>query len=171
MDAGSLLQQQASWAHAWLDGTLGDITSEQVHWLSPNGSNVGAQYAHIVSSEDFLINVVAKGGAPLAATAWAGKTGLSEPMPRGAFDEWAQRVRIDIPALREYGNAVFANTEEYIASLSSEELDRPLDLTDWGLGKISLGIFIGGLVLGNTYCHCGEMSCIKGLQGLKGYPR
>ncbi len=170
MDAVSLLQQQSFGTHQWLENTVGEVTPEQVHWATPNGLHLGAHYAHIVGGEDMLINVVAKGGAPMAATAWAGKTGLSEPMPQGAYDAWARTVQIDMPALRAYGQAVFANTADYIKSLTPEDLDRKIDLTAFGLGEVSLGFFISGIVLANANWHCGEISCIKGLQGLKGYP-
>jgi hypothetical protein len=54
--------------------------------------------------------------------------------------------------------------------LTPDDLDREIDLTASGLGKVSLGFLIGGITLGNTNTRCGEISCIKGLQGLKGYP-
>jgi len=170
MDAVTLLMQQAHGNHQWLEGTVGDLTSEQAQWAPQGSVSAGAHYAHIVNSEDMLINAVAKGGAPMSATSWEGKTGLSEPIPRGAFDEWSRTVTIDMPALRAYGQAVQANTEAYIASLTPEDLDREIDLTGIGLGKVSLGFFIGGITLANTNWHCGEISCIKGQQGLKGYP-
>ena len=170
MDAVTLLKQQAHGTHQWLAGTLGDISSEQAQWAPEGALSVGAHYAHIVNGEDALINAVARGGAPMAATDWAGKTGLSEPMPQGSFSDWSRTVTIDLPALRAYGQAVFANTEAYIASLTPDDLDREIDLTAFGLGKVSLGFFISGITLGNTNWHCGEISCIKGLQGLKGYP-
>jgi len=170
MDGVTLLQQQAKWTHDWLESTVGDVTSEQAHWAPSNGVNLGAHYAHIVFSEDALINHMAKGEAPMAATSWAGKTGLSEPMPQGAWDGWARSVRIDMPALRAYGQAVFANTDAYIASLTPEDLDRQIDLTSWGLGMVPLGTFISSITLANDNWHCGEISMLKGLQGLKGYP-
>jgi hypothetical protein len=170
MDAVTLLVQQAKSAHEWLEGTVGDVTPEQVHWAPENGVNLGAQYAHIVLGEDFLINHMVKGDAPMASTSWAGKTGLSEPMPQGPWSDWGKSVKIDMPALRAYGQAVFANTESYIASLTPEELDREIDLTSWGMGKVPLGVFISTIPIANTNCHCGEISLLKGLQGLKGYP-
>lgn len=170
MDAVSLLQQTAKSTHEWLDMTVGDVTSEQAQWAPPNGANIGAHYAHIATSEDAMINAIVRGESLMAATSWAGKTGLSEPMPQGAFDEWSRNVRIDMPALRSYSQAVFANTEAYIASLTPEDLDRPIDLTSWGVGIVPLGIFISSFAIANTNCHCGEISFIKGLQGLKGYP-
>lgn len=75
-----------------------------------------------------------------------------------------------MPALRAYGQAVFVDTESYIASLSPEDLDREIDVTHWGMGKVPLGAFIGAITLVNTNRHCGEISLLKGLQGLKGYP-
>lgn len=171
MEAISLLQHQARAAHDWLEETLGDVTSEQVHWAPEGGPPLGAHYAHLITAEDFIINVLAKAGAPMLATSWEGKTGLSElpPGPTG-WGAWGRSVRVDLPALRAYGRAVYANTENYIASLTSDDLDRQLDLTDLGIGKIPLGFFISGTMLANTNWHCGEISCIKGLQGLKGYP-
>ncbi|MDQ6833795.1 MAG: hypothetical protein M3008_10370, partial [Chloroflexota bacterium] len=94
----------------------------------------------------------------------------NEPMPQGPFDEWSRTTQFDVPALRAFGKAVFANTESYIASLTPEDLDREIDLTSWGMGKVPLGVFIGGITLANTNWHCGEISLIKGLQGMKGYP-
>jgi DinB superfamily len=170
MDAVFLLQHLAKSAHQWLEQTVGDVTPEQVHWAPENGVNLGAHYAHIVVGEDVLINGIARGGAEMAGASLEGKTGLSEPMPQGAFDEWAKRVQIDMPALRAYGAAVFANTEAYIASLTPEDLDREIDLASWGMDKVPLGVFIGAFAIANTNWHCGEISTLKGLQGLKGYP-
>jgi hypothetical protein len=170
MDAVTLLTQQARGTHQWLEGTMGDINSAQAQWAPEGAVSAGAHYAHIVNGEDALINAVAKGGAPMAATDWAGKTGLSEPIPQGPFSDWSRTVTVDLPALRTYGQAVFANTEAYIASLTPDDLDREIDLSALGIGKMSLGYFISGIVLGNANWHCGEISLLKGLQGLKGYP-
>ena len=85
-----------------------------------------------------------KGGVPLWDSSWKGNMGLSEPRPpRGQpWEDWARRVRIDMPKLREYAKAVFAAL---------------------------VGFFLGVMC---THCanHTGEISTLKGLQGLKGYP-
>ena len=36
-----------------------------------------------------------------------------------------RRVRIDVPALRAYARAVYANTDAYLAALTAEDLDQP----------------------------------------------
>jgi hypothetical protein len=172
MDAVYLLQQEVTAAHDWLESTLGDVTPEQVHWRPEGGlPPLGAHYAHIITVEDFLINGVIKGGAPLLATTWEGKTGLSE-LPPGpvAWDEWGRTVRIDLPALRAYGRAVFASTDDYLATLTPVDLDRELDLTSLNAGTPLLGVFLGTIVISNVNWHSGEISLLKGLQGMRGYP-
>ena len=170
MDAISLLRQQVQSAHEIVEGTVADLTSEQAHW-TPAGKALaaGPLFVHLASGEDLFLNMMT-GRQPLAMGAYAGKTGASEPHPMGGYDEWAQRVKVDLPQLRGYVQAVFQNTEEYVASLKPEDLDNELDLTNAGLGKMSLGAFITMTAVIHTSNHIGEISCLKGLQGAKGYP-
>ena len=171
MDAVSLLSQQVRTAHEVVEGTVADLTAEQAHW-NPAGKAIaaGPLYVHVSAAEDLFLNMVV-GRQPLAMGAYAGKTGVSEPHPMGGgYEEWAQRVKVDLPQLREYVQAVFKNTEDYVAGLTPEELDRELDLTNAGLGKMSLGAFITVTSVIHPSNHIGEISCLKGLQGAKGYP-
>lgn len=176
--AVSLLRAQYQNAHEVLEGTMQDVTSGQAHWSPPGIANpLGATYAHIVVSEDGVINGVLKGSAPLCATSWAGKVGLSEmpPMPGPgeeglpSWHEWARQVKVDQAALQEYARAVYAATDEYLASLTDEDLNRVLDLSGIGLGQQTLGWMLS-LMLANVNWHTGEISCLKGLQGVRGYP-
>jgi len=171
VDVISLLSQQVRSAHEIVEGTVADLTAEQAQW-DPAGKAIaaGPLYVHVSAAEDLFLNMVV-GRQPLAMGAYAGKTGISEPYPvQGGYDEWAKRVEIDLPQLREYVQAVFKNTEEYVAGLTPEELDRELDLTSAGLGKMSLGAFITITSVIHPSNHIGEISCLKGLQGAKGYP-
>ena len=171
MDAVSLLSQQIRSAHEIVEGTVADLTADQAQW-KPAGKAIaaGPMYFHIAGGEDLFLNMMT-GRQPLAMGAFAGKTGASEPHPMGGgYDEWAQRVKIDLPQLREYVQAVFKSTEDYVAGLTPEELDRELDLTNAGLGKMSLGAFITVTSVIHPSNHIGEISCLKGLQGAKGYP-
>jgi len=102
-------------------------------------------------------------------TAWAGRTGASEPAPMAPpWNEWANRVQVDLAAAREYAQTVYTDTDTYLAGLSADELDRGLDLSGLGLGQQTVGSLMG-LLLWNAGAHCGEASTIKGLHGLKGY--
>lgn len=176
----ALLQEQVQGAHRLLESTMDGVTADQAHWVPPGLAHpIGANYAHVVLGEDGAVNGMLKGGAPLFATTWAGKTGVSElpPGPDPAapgfpdWSQWARRVRIDLTALRRYAQAVYAASDDYLASLTDEALDRSVDLPALGLGRYTVRRLLNGGVLGNAQTHCGEISCLKGLQGAKGYPR
>ena len=144
MDAITLLREQLTEAHALLEAVMQDVTPEAAHWIPPGRANpVGATYAHVVLFEDRTINGILLHRRPLYETTWSGKTGISDlmPSPEGWDDyaAWTRRTRVDLPALKEYAQAVYANTDEYLASLSPEDLDRQLDLSGVGGGQVSLG--------------------------------
>ena len=172
MNPISLLREQLQSAHWLLEETMKDVTPEQAHWSPPSIANpLGATYAHLVMGEDFIINGMLKGSAPLAATSWAGKVGVSEPPPQDmAWDQWARRVRIDLAALQQYAQAVYAGSDQYLASLTDDALSRPIDLSAFGLGQQTLAWVLNNGVIGHARDHCGEVSCLKGLQGARGYP-
>ena len=109
------------------------------------------------------------GQQPLAMGPYAGKTDASESHPMGNYGEWAQRVQIDLSPALDYMRAVFRSTEENIDTLKSEDLDREIDLTGSGVGKMSLGGFISMIAVIHPSNHIGEISCMKGQQGAKGY--
>jgi len=169
--AVALLRQQFKTGHQFLEGTMEGVTSEMSHWSPPGMAQpLGANYAHILISEDFLINGLLKGAAPLLASTWAGKVGVSELPPQAPpWNEWAGRVQIDFETLRGYAQAVYEATDNYLASLSDEDLDRSLDLSAVGFGQQALGWFLGVLIF-NVHTHTGEIACLKGLQGAQGYP-
>ena len=170
-NAVSLLRQQFKMGHEFLEGTLQGADAQHAHWTPPGKAQpLGAQYAHVVLSEDGLINGLLKGAAPLLASTWAEKVGVSELPPQAPpWNEWAGRVQVDLDALRSYAQAVYENTDSYLASLSDEDLNQPLDLSAAGLGQQTFGSFLSILVF-NIHTHTGEIACLKGLQGLQGYP-
>jgi len=81
--ATTLLREQFKQGHEFLEGTMQDVTSEMAHWLPPGkAQTLGANYAHVLISEDFLVNGLLKGAAPLLASTQAGKVGVSELPPQ-----------------------------------------------------------------------------------------
>jgi len=170
MHATVLLREQIQQAHAFLEATMEGVTPEQAHWTPPGVANsLAATYVHAIVSEDLAINMVLKGDAPLYATAWAEKTGISEIQPLTTA-EWAHRVRIDLPTTYSYAQAVHSATDAYLATLTDEDLARMLDLTSFGLGQMTIGTLLNRMVLGHIDNMTGEISALKGLQGVKGYP-
>ena len=173
MDSISMLRQQFQNAHGLLEGTMQGVTPEHAQWSPPGTANpLGSTYAHIVLGEDRILNGMARGAQPLLETSWAGKLGLSEPPPPRGGDvaEWSRRVKVDLPALQKYAQAVYANTDQYLASLKPEDLERQVDLSAFGMGQQPLALLVGSLLLSHINNHCGEIACLKGLQGGKGYP-
>jgi hypothetical protein len=170
MDAIQLLSEQVKQTHEVVSGTVADLTPEQASW-SPGGTanNIGAELLHLIAAEDMFLNMMV-GRQPLGMGEFAGKTGASEPHPPGAYGDWAKRVKADIPQVQEYMKAVFKNTEDYVASLKPDDLNREIDLAAAGLGKMSLGAFITLTSVVHPSNHIGEISCMKGQQGAKGYP-
>lgn len=174
----SLLREQLQGAHQFLEGVLEGVTADQTNWSPPGLANpLGATYAHIVITEDGIINGSIRGAAPLFASAWAGKTGFDTPPPSPNPEQpgipdwsgWARQVQVELPALREYAQAVYAASEAHLAALSDADLNRSIDLSALGLGERTVGQLLN-TILANTHWHTGEISCLKGLQGLKGYP-
>ena len=166
-------------AHQTLEGIIMGVTQELAHWHPPGIANpLGATYAHVILSEDATINGMFKGQSPLFAGSWAGKTGVSElppmlnPQKPGFPDwaEWGRRVRVDMEKLREYAKAVYAASEAYLLSLGDGDLNRPIDLSVLGIGQSTLRYVLINGILGNALTHGGEISCLKGLQSVRGYP-
>lgn len=173
MNAIELYRNLIHSAHEFLEGTMADVAPAQFTWDPPGKAfSIAANYAHVLTSEDLGIQALLKGGQPLAVTTWAGKMGTSEvpPMgPGGDLKAWSRRATLDLVALRRYGEAVYAATDEYLGSLAPEALGRPLDLSQYGFGQ-QTALFILRALLANASLHTGEISCLKGLQGVKGYP-
>ena len=175
----TFFREELKGAHQLLEGTMEGVTADQAHWAPPGiAIPIGATYAHIVLSEDGAINGMLKGAAPFFASSWAGKTGASElqppPNPKvPGFPDWSgwgRRVKVDLAQFRPYAKAVYSATDEFLASLSDEDMKRPLSLAGLGLGESTWGFVLVNGVLGNVLTHSGEISCLKGLQGKRGYP-
>ena len=170
MDAPSILRQQFKECNDWLETSMKGVTPEQAHWKPAGTANpLGATYAHALMTQDYVANLAIKGGAPLATTTWANKLGISEPPPKDeitAWAQWARLVQVDLEALKAYGQAVAVSVDQMLMSLTDTELSRSVE-TPFGTSTVQF--LISGAIIGHTHNHTGEISCLKGLQGVKGY--
>jgi hypothetical protein len=171
----SLLKDQMQEAHNLLEATMKDIDFNKLNWIPPGTANpLGATYAHAIVAEDRIVNGLLNGKTPLSASDWAGKTGESEPMPRfdtnewSRYYDWTRKVRINLNQMRHYAQAVYKNTEDYLSSLSEEELDKKIKIE--GMGEKPLSWILTEMLIAHTDNITGEISAVKGMQGLKGYP-
>jgi hypothetical protein len=163
-------RQQYRLAHQWLESTIDGMTGEQVNFC-PEGTALppGAQYCHHVQGLDGIFNGMLGGKAPLMTGEFAGRFGTSDPAPSGDWAAWARSAEVDLDAARAYASAVYEATDAHLAGLSDSDLDGKVDLSMWGMGEQPLSYLLDVMLL-DTALHTGEISAIKGMQGLKGYP-
>lgn len=166
--ATGILGAQLKGAHELFAATLSGLTPAQAHH-DAGGLTVPivAHFGHVIVFEDMIVNGLLKGGAPLMAGTPTGFSALPPQQP--PWDAWGRAVKVDMDKAMGYAMAVGASSEAYVASLSDADLGKPLDLSMIGVGMQTVGFMIGALVL-NLHVHTGEISCLKGLQKLKGYP-
>jgi hypothetical protein len=154
----------------WLEGTMEGVTEDVATYSPPGGrvSPIAGQIAHTVTGLDFFILNMVGGRPPLLTTEFADKGVISEPPPQaGDWVEWGNRVKVDGAAMHDYAVAVYAAIDEMLAGLEDSDLEREMDFGDFG--KHTMGWAFSIMLLDN-YSHTGEIACLKGLQGLKGYP-
>jgi hypothetical protein len=172
VDSIEFLREQLGQAREFLAGTLAEVDDEGLHAAMPGASNpIGATWAHVVTGEDGFVNGLVRGSAPLFASSWAGRTGMSEPPPEGDWSGWARRLRIDRESLRRYSAAVAYGTDAYLGTLAPADLDRVIDLSGFGFGERTLGWVLGAGVLGHVLSHWGEICALNGVRGGRGFPR
>lgn len=158
--------------HGWLDGTVGAMTPEQLAWQPPaRVVPAAAHYAHALFAEDAVLRLFVQGQPPILMGDYTADAGISEPPPTGQWDEWARTVQIDLAKTQPYAQAVYASTDAYLASLTAPDTENAYDFSalGWGDEPLKLGHVLHQLVA-NVAAHTGEISAIKGLQGLQGYP-
>jgi hypothetical protein len=171
MNGVQVLKSGFEGAHMWYQATVGDVTAEQANHVPPGVAHpIGELMAHILHSEDGMINMVIQGQQMIwERDGWGEKLGI--PLMLEQDNAAARAVKCDPAQLQDYAQAVFANTAAFLDGLTPEDLDtRELDMTAEGMGMMKLGNFLAQMLLGNTYAHTGEISALKGMMGEKGYP-
>lgn len=175
MNPGSMLRDALADAHGSLEQTVRDLDQAALDWVPPGTANpIGATFAHVVVSEDMVANAIFAQREPLLRTTFAGRTGLSEPMPMpgpdwAGYAAWARRVRVDPVQLLEYAHATWQSSEAFVGGLAPEDVERELDLTFLGRGKTPLGLAVVRMLCLHVAEITGEIACLKGLQGRGGY--
>lgn len=174
MDSIALLREQIKGAHEIMEGTMADVTQAQMDWAPPGLANpLGATYGHYLFTEDWVIQTLMKGSASLLETIWANRHGMSEPHPAtdwSKYPAWTRAVHVDLPSVRAYGKAVYEATDAYLATLKPEDLTQTRDLSAMGMGPTTVSWIISTFLLAHANNMAGEISCLKGIQGARGYP-
>ncbi len=174
LSAQSVLKAALEMAHEQvLEGTMKGVSQELANRPAPGNANpIGSSYAHVALSEDIIVNGMLQGKPPLFAGSWAGRTGVDKPMPwpgmvEGDLGEWYHSAKVDLPAVRQYAQAVFASTRDFIESASDETLAREIEVFSM---RMTVATAFEAFVIGHCNSLGGEISAIKGVFGMKGYP-
>jgi hypothetical protein len=159
---------EARTSYDWLESIVSDVTAEQAAWVPPGRANtIAATYAHIVYNADEDLNYWLFKRPKLIETSWKGRAGISAPAG-GGFD-WETFAEIDWPALREYGRVIADFVTSTIDAMTEADLEIVTDLSTPDI-PVWHGIDIVRLTVGHHIrMHGGEIACLKGLRGSKGY--
>ena len=124
--------------------------------------------SHVLWAEDMVVNQTLQGKASLwQQMGMESRTGLK--MNAYQTSETARSMDVDPVAMLEYAKALAAGTEGYVAKLSDADLERKLSFGP-SLGDQTVGWALINLVAAHYNNIAGEISALKGVQGLKGYP-
>jgi hypothetical protein len=172
MNSVEMLQYSFDNSVGILGQVTADLTQEQADWLPPGIANpVGATYWHTASSVDFIVHVWCRGQQPLSETdGWRDRAlshAVPEPDHGGDWQTYMRAIRVDLPVLHEYSRTVGAAVEDWLASLTDEDLEHTLETP---VGELSLAQVLATFVVWHIDAHCGEIAALKGCQGAKGYP-
>jgi hypothetical protein len=171
MDFKAYVQSQLQFTHGTMEQVVADL-GEGLNDKPASGTigSPAAIYAHAVMAEDFIVNGMIMGGAPLFVSGgWAQKTGVpaSATGPRQT-PEWAASVNMNLAPFREYAAAVYANTSKVVAEMSESKAAEVID-TPFGSKQPRLE-FLANLGVTHAWGHMGEIAALKGVKGLKGLP-
>jgi hypothetical protein len=147
-----------------LFNTIADgMTPEQYNWKPGGTANpVAKTHVHAMTSVDFFITGTLA-GAEMRWKTFAPQQGL----PANPMEIWGYSGEVSLDALKEYGQAVQTSALDYVASLKDADLDREVETAFFGKQTAAFMIGLTGIhVMG----HGGDISAVKGLQGLKGLP-
>lgn len=143
---------------------IADGMTDQQYNMKPEGTanSIAKSHVHAMTAVDFFINGTLKGGQ-MGWPAFARANGL----PGNPTEIWGHTGAIPLAAMKEYSANVQKSVLEYIGSLSDADLDRELDTPFFGKQTAAFLIQLADM---HTVGHGGDMSAVKGLQGLKGLP-
>lgn len=168
-----LVRDEIKHARENFTAVVANVTQEMLQ-VDPGAKAfpLGATWAHAICTEDNIIHNMLKREPALYETTFKDASGLSMPMPpmddrwSETNELWSRSVTVDLPKFLEYQEAVFAATDKYIMNLHDDEFDAELDLGTWGKKRVWYILY--EMVAMHMSTSTGEISVLKGLQGVRG---
>ena len=169
MNVQQAVRQQLGFWHGTLGGMMADC-GDALNKVVPSATitSIASVYAHSVWSEDMIVNGMLLGKPLMYKTdGWEAKTGAPFPGDNPALADWAKNFKMDYPKFKEYADAVFANTDSYLANVADADLDAK---TQTPIGEQSKSWVVATLLGTHFPQHAGEIAALKGVHGMKGLP-
>ncbi|HUG15784.1 MAG TPA: DinB family protein [Thermomicrobiales bacterium] len=172
MDAIAILREQLKQAHDLLEFPMTGMPAEHLHHRHDGATiqSIAAIYSHTVITEDQMICEFLRNEPPrFDRDGWAEKTGLASGGEGYLNEEWTAAVaNLNIDALREYAQLVYADSDACLATHSAESLDPVKQFG--GMGEMSVGSFWGTIIVWHAMAHGAEIAALTGCLGRKGVP-
>lgn len=147
------------------DLALEDLVPEVAHFDAGGKTNTIAQLvAHMAMGEDNVFHRMLMGRSRIIETNdWAEKCGI--PPERGAV--WGKEWQLNIEPFREYRELVKKSASGYLETMDLADLEKEVEGFN---GPRQIHSLMHIAVINHMLGHAGEVSTLKGIQGLKGLP-
>lgn len=158
--------------HAMLGRATADLTPDQWHTV-PAGSaaanHIAFEMWHYARTEDNIVRFILQGRRPTVwmEGGWAERLALP-PVTQGTgmSVQEAQAMRIaDLPQFRQYVEAVWASTKDYLSNPDESVFDTPVMVKP--LGEMPAIRALGQVCMTHGFTHLGEIELMRTLLGLR----
>ncbi len=158
--------------HAMLDRGVADLTPEQWHAIpadNARANTIAFEMWHYARTEDNIVRFIIQGRRPTVwmEGGWAERLGLpAVAQGTGMSTEEAQSMRIvDLDAFKQYVQAVWASTDDYLSNPDTSIFDQPVMVKP--LGEMPAIRALGQVCMTHGFTHLGELEIGRTLLGLK----
>jgi hypothetical protein len=158
--------------HAMLDRGVADLTPEQWHTIpagNATANTIAFEMWHYARTEDNIVRFILQGRRPTVwmEGGWAQRLGLpAVAQGTGMSTEEAQALRIiDLDAFKQYVQAVWASTADYLSNPDTTVFDQPVLVKP--LGEMPAIRALGQVCMTHGFTHLGELELCRTLLGLK----
>ena len=170
MTAIEFIHVEVGRLHKMLDGTLSEISVEQLHAVPaghPRANTIAWGVFHCVRTEDNIVRFVLQDRRPPVWTEGGYAERLALPpvaQGTGMSTADAQALRIkDVDLFREYMRRVWASTEDLFATAAAGFFDKSVTIKP--LGEMPAFRALGQVVVSHGLMHVGQMELIRTLVG------
>ena len=170
MTAVELVHMELKRLHTMLDKSLDGLSAEQLHTVPgnhPKANTIAWVLWHVVRTEDNVVRFVLQNRrAPVwTEGGYADKLGLP-PVAQGtgmsSGDAHALRIK-DLALFREYMRAVWASTDDFVATTDPSTLDTTITVKP--LGEMSGLRAFAQVCASHGMLHFGEIELARTLVG------